>query len=1449
MKKSTSVFLVIAILLTMTYLPIGAVTLPDGSELTAGTGYADYASSDDWTAIDTAEEFKGIAAGGKYYLTADIDLTASGVNFTPLAGGSNTAAVIIIDGCGHTVTTSKPLIEELPGGNAVGVHSEIRNLVIEGDITVTSSELTAYANGMSAGALVGKANGGIFKNIVNNASITLTDSAAARIGGIIGSAFNDSITIENCINNGTVSGIATGSATTGVGGILAYAGLANSTIEAFIVNCKNNADVSNTSTASSYVYAGGIIGVKHSGCVVTMINCENVGTINAGVSYGDYYAVGSYTNITVQTAENVATLEEFADISGNGSYVITEDLNVEKQNTNEFSGIIWGNGHTLTSSAPIFADIDDATINDLNIVINGWTAINNAEEFKGIIPGGKYYLTTDIDLTAEGVDFSPLAGGSNTAAVLALDGCGYTVTTNKPLIEELPGGNALGVHSEIRNLVIEGAITVTASELTAYGNGTSAGALVGKANGGIFTNITNNASVTLADSAAARISGIIGSAFNDSITIKNCVNNGTITAISTGSSTTGVAGILGYAGLATNTIEAYIVNCHNTAAVTNSSAATSHVYAGGIVGVKHNGCIATLLDCSNTGTVSAGVAYGDYYAVSSYTNISVYTSTPVSSEDDFYAINGNNIYTLTTDLTIEKPNTNDFSGILFGNGHTITSNAPISQNFCDADITDLIIIVNGWTEVNDADDFKNIVPGGKYYLTSDIDLTADGVNFAPLAGGSNTANVLIIDGCGYTVTTNKPLIEELPGGNAVGVHSEVRNLVIEGTITVTAAELTAYSNGTSAGALVGKANGGIFKNIINNASITLTDSASARVGGIIGSVFNDSVIIKDCVNNGTVTAIATGSATTGVGGILGYAGLASNSFQVLIINCINNAAVSNTSTATTYVYAGGIVGVKHNACVAKIIDCANNGTVSAGVSYGDYYAVSTYTNISVLTSTEISSLEDFAAITGNNVYSVTADLFITSPNTNEFTGILIGNGHTFLCNDAIFTNADSATIVDLNIVVDGLSVNGESLDSFVIIADTLTDAAALAIADFVNNRYDIALSIITSDTAYSGNAFLINQGNTYGGYRYGFDYEVSEAGNVLIYLDETETNILALTNEFLADHLTTSKDTFDFYTTFGQKEFSYNWPSTVNHKGYTFDEADDVSRTLADGVTYIERTYTTSTNVDLIAYILILEADANAHLEVYSGAYHDVTNCPYGAECQNEHITTKTTSALAAEMESNGKDVLGAVNASFFMMSAGCNSPWGMQIVDGVVHREPRRVHNIDTTAQTVLSTYNSARGIRWFGVTKDGTPVMSDIDGYNSTYKGNIQHGVGGSYFMIKDGIYQKLNGSAAGDARTAVGYNADGDIVIVVIDGNDQNNAKYPGATYADITQVYMDLDMDITHAINLDGGGSTTMVVEGTNGSLALETHLYSNGGTLTTYGTQRKVADIIAIVADE
>lgn len=432
-------------------------------------------------------------------------------------------------------------------------------------------------------------------------------------------------------------------------------------------------------------------------------------------------------------------------------------------------------------------------------------------------------------------------------------------------------------------------------------------------------------------------------------------------------------------------------------------------------------------------------------------------------------------------------------------------------------------------------------------------------------------------------------------------------------------------------------------------------------------------------------------------------------------------------------------------------------------------------------------------------------------------------------------------------------INGRSVDDFVIVADTADSGAANSINSAIKSKYGAQLKVVPIDSYEGGNAIIINDGNSYGGVRYGIDSDTDKNGYAQIYIDGLTSHTDKMVNTFIAQlpALSGSATVND--------DFHYQFTSDSKNNGYLLKNSTSVEREIIDGVRYIERTYTTAAvesgvhnNSENIGtkntmYILILEKGAKAHLEVKNGGYTNVRSCTNESNCGNQHFTRNQILPFTEEMEDGGKNVLGAINASFFMLNAPadkCYTPWGLQIVNGTVNHEP-------------FTTTSSARNYQgWFGVTRDGTPIISSsADDYFNNYKGKdiLYNAVGGRReLFIEDGIFNKSNYSdirtRGADARTSIGYNANGDIVMIVSDGTDSNTTKWPGTTSNDMAQLFMDLDMDITHVLWLDGGGSSAIVVENEDGALVRKNTVNNMWSDGTLRLENRYLTDIITIVAD-
>lgn len=243
-------------------------------------------SAEEATVIKTPEEFAAIKIDGNYKLGNNI--TVSDTLVFKDAENNEIAFTGTIDGCGYTITVSKPVFNKFAG--------TVKNLVIEGSVSNTASDghvapLALRGSGnVVLENVVNKATvdtayrgGGIISQIdekttasiigcVNYGNVTHTGETSCMIGGILGYEQGNTLVLKDCVNYGTVSaekGLA--------GGIIGRFGGDNAFNEdhnATITNCLNEGAVSGSSNV------GGIMGLAR-GSLVTIANCTNKGAITS----------------------------------------------------------------------------------------------------------------------------------------------------------------------------------------------------------------------------------------------------------------------------------------------------------------------------------------------------------------------------------------------------------------------------------------------------------------------------------------------------------------------------------------------------------------------------------------------------------------------------------------------------------------------------------------------------------------------------------------------------------------------------------------------------------------------------------------------------------------------------------------------------------------------------------------------------------------------------------------------------------------------------------------------------------------------------------------------------------------------------------------------------------------------------------------------------------------
>ena len=263
--------------------------------------------------------------------------------------------------------------------------------------------------------------------------------------------------------------------------------------------------------------------------------------------------------------------------------------------------------------------------------------------------------------------------------------------------------------------------------------------------------------------------------------------------------------------------------------------------------------------------------------------------------------------------------------------------------------------------------------GKNFKLTADIGTITNKI------GTYGTGFSGTFDGNGHTITVNwsfdsgaanQGLVGHL---NATGV---IRDLTINGTIS------SAKTSGdANIGAVVGVLSGGLVENCVNNANFNIQTGC---VGGIVGLSDNVNGIVRDCVNNGTITSTCTSVTNHTVGGIVGHAsskvtiedsynygdivetgvqvgGIVGKAVSCVLTNCKNYGTITTSSTNTSTANTGvaGIAGAASTAC--NFTNCENHGDVTGNSCWMVAGVAGKFDGTS-----QFNSCKNYGAITGLN---------------------------------------------------------------------------------------------------------------------------------------------------------------------------------------------------------------------------------------------------------------------------------------------------------------------------------------------------------------------------------------------------------------------------------------------------------------------------------------------------
>lgn len=232
--------------------------------------------------------YMGGIVGRSYGTSAGIDVTITDcINEAELRPGSCTAVGGIV------------------GYSQIKGSLEVKNCVNKGAITPSS-----FATKL--GGIVGRINGAATAAITScTNSAALTSGNSENMGGIVGYS-NQSTTITDCHNSGTVTNSSVGeySILTYTGGILGCMETENLSLN----QCSNQGAVSGSAKNDAYV--GGLIGGITS--VGTLEKCYNAGACTVNSAQNNAFVgglVGDSSALTIENSYNVGTISNAASSS------------------------------------------------------------------------------------------------------------------------------------------------------------------------------------------------------------------------------------------------------------------------------------------------------------------------------------------------------------------------------------------------------------------------------------------------------------------------------------------------------------------------------------------------------------------------------------------------------------------------------------------------------------------------------------------------------------------------------------------------------------------------------------------------------------------------------------------------------------------------------------------------------------------------------------------------------------------------------------------------------------------------------------------------------------------------------------------------------------------------------------------------------------------------------
>lgn len=265
--------------------------------------------------------------------------------------------------------------------------------------------------------------------------------------------------------------------------------------------------------------------------------------------------------------------------------------------------------------------------------------------------------------------------------------------------------------------------------------------------------------------------------------------------------------------------------------------------------------------------------------------------------------------------------------------------------------------------------------------------------------------------------------------------------------------------------------------------------------------------------------------------------------------------------------------------------------------------------------------------------------------------------------------------------------------------------------------------------------------------------------------------------------------------------------SAVERTEHSLTIASTTKTALAPGVTETS-VVSYDKNGKRVQYFVV-DCNVNNGTTEVKANYHDNDNTGVWGKA------TVVEQANAAKAK-RGYNVVATTNAAYYNVNTG--QPTGAFVMEGV---------NINGTS--------AGNSYQFFAQLDDGSYIIGD-KGEFGNYADRVVEAVGGHLMLVKNGAVVSGLNSVDKYPRSTVGLKADGSVVLMLADGNNQPYSI--GLTYAEQAQLM--LELGCVDAIELDGGGSATYAAK-PEGSDEIEVR------NVCCDGTVRSVSNTLMVIS--